>query len=199
MRGLKQTSGFTFIEVLVAMLIFVLAVLGAVNIAQGSVRASAEAKDIAMATWLLQGLMADLETKLETEGIDRACEAEKKGQFEEPYERYSWATYCHQIDFKLSEQAAAMAKQLAGEEAEAVEENPIAKMILDLAGKYISDASRELHVEVFWNDGRTNRDVTATTHFVRYDLQPQVPALGGFGGAGGAATGDSSDPGGGTP
>ena len=66
----RDNRGFTFIEILIAIAIFVLAVLAAVNIATGSVKATQDAKDTTMATWLLQQKMVELETQLENKGIE---------------------------------------------------------------------------------------------------------------------------------
>lgn len=171
-------KGFTFVEILVAMAIFVLAVLAAINIARGSVQAATDSKDITQATWLLQEKMVELETQLETLGVEKACEEEKTGKFEEPYERYTWATYCYEVDFRLSETAAQLQQQQAqGEDAplNRTSENQVLKLILETANKYMADSVRELHVEISWKQGRADRMIDATTHFARYDQQIALP------------------------
>jgi len=178
-------AGFTFIEVMIAMLIFTLAVLAATNIADGSVKATREARDISRATWLLQGVMAELETKLESQGIDKACDKKKEGKFEGDNQGYTWKTECYEIDIKLSETASKSAKEEENESG-ASQENIIQKMVLNLASEYITKSLREIHAEVYWTQGKNKRMVSATTHFVRYDQQPTVPDLSALtGGAGG--------------
>ncbi len=179
--------GFTFIEVLVAMLIFTLAALAAMNIVTGSVRATQDSKEIAQATWLLQNLMSEAESKLEAQGIDRACKEKEEGKFEAPYENYAWKTECYQIDFKLSESAAQLAQQMAEgeEESNSSTENPVLKMILGVASEYLTRSTREVHAEVTWTQGKNPRMISATSHFVRYDQQPAMPALGGAAPTGG--------------
>lgn len=186
-----RNRGFTFIEVLVAMLIFVFAALAAVDIARGSVRATQEAKTLSKASWLLQSVMTELETKLEQDGIDKACEKKKEGKFEGLYEGFTWITYCTEIDLKLSQTAAQVAK--SNDANEPTKEDQMQKMILDVASAYMSKALRELHAEIYWQQGKTKREVSATTHFVRYDLPLQVPGLG-LGGAGGGTPGTSPTP-----
>jgi len=188
-------NGFTFIEVLVAMLILVLAVLASVSLTDGSVRATREAKDISTATWLLQNVMTELETKLETEGIEKGCEAKKEAKFEAPYEKYSWTTTCIEIDFNLSQTAADLAKQNEEDDVSQnrEQENQIQKFILDTASQYITKSLRELHAEVSWSQGKQRRKVDATTHFARYDQPIALPNLGGAGGG----TGGSGSGGGG--
>ena len=175
-----DSSGFTFIEVMVAMLLFVIAVLAAVGIAQGSVRATRDTKEMSTATWLIQKVMVELETKLESEGIDKACEKKKTGKFDEPYERFTWATYCTELDFNISEAAAKIAAA-AGEEEVDNKENVFQKMILKTASEYISKSMRELHAEVIWQQDKHKRVIALTTHFVRYDQPIALPALGGTG------------------
>lgn len=194
-----RNAGFTFIEVLVAMLIFVLAVLAAVSIADGSVKATREAREIAKATWLVQKVMVDLETKMETQGLDKACDKKNEGKFEAPYEAYTWTTYCGEIDLKLSQTAAQLqAAQAKGEEREneSTKEDVMLKMILDTASDYISKSMRELHAEVNWTQGKQKRHVSLTTHFVRYDQQATLPGLGGVGGDGSSGSGSGSGTGG---
>lgn len=194
-----MTRGFTFIEVLVAMLIFTLAALAAINIVQGSVRATKESKEIAQATWLLQNLMSEAESRLEAQGIDRACKEKEEGKFDAPYDQFKWKTECYQIDFKLSESAAKMAQQMAqGEEdVNSTAENPVLKMILGVASEYLTRSTREVHAEVSWMNGKTPRLISATSHFVRYDQQPAMPALGGAAPAsGGGTAGGGGVPGG---
>ena len=184
----RSLAGFTFIEVMVAMLIFTMAVLAATTIADGSVKATRDARDVTRATMLLQGVMTQLETRLESEGIDKACDKKKEGKFEVPNEGFTWKTECYEIDLKLSQTAAKMAGENV-DERDASQENLIQKMVLDLASAHISKSLREIHAEVYWNQGKTKRTVTATTHFVRYDQQAVLPDLGGGGGTGGAAGG----------
>lgn len=191
MRKPGHNKGFTFIEVLVAMLIFVLAVLAAVSIADGSVKATREAREIAKATWLLQKVMVDLETKLETQGIDKGCEKKAEGKFEAPNEAYTFITYCGEIDMKLSQTASQMAAKNPDDRGnEPTKEDAMLKMILDTASDYISKSMRELHSEVHWTQGKQKRHLSLTTHFVRYDQPATFPGLGGGTGTGtGTGTG----------
>lgn len=186
-----REAGFTFIEVLVAMAIFTMAVLAAINITSGSVQATRDSKEISEATWLLQQKMVELETKLETDGIDKACEKKDEGKFEPPHEKYTWRTSCDEVDFQLSETAAKLSKAAGeGEEEEkSTQENMILKLILKTASDYITQSLREIHVEVDWTSGKHKRSVDATTHFVRYD---QKVTLGGIAG-GGAAGSDQGE------
>lgn len=161
---------------MIATVIFVLAALAAMDVARGSVRAVKDAQDVTVATWLLQKVMVELETRLESEGIEKACEKKKEGTFEEPYQKFSYVTYCSEIDFRLSEEASKMLGGDGNEKSEGAESvDLIKKQLLDTMSKYLSQASREIHVEVTWLQGKTPRTIDATTHFVNYD-QP-IPTL----------------------
>lgn len=175
-------NGFTFIEVLVAMLIFTIAALAAINIVSGSVRATREAKEISQATWLLQNLLAETESKLEAQGIDKACKEKETGKFPAPNDTFEWKTECYKVDFHLSEAAAKLQEQVAkqageDEDGKSSQENPFLKIILQVASEYISRSTREVHVEVSWKQGKTPRALSASTHFVRYDQQAQLPQV----------------------
>ena len=194
----QGSAGFTFIEVLVAMLIFTLAALAAVDIGRGSVRATRDTRDVTKATWLLQGLMTELETKLETQGFDKGCVEKAEGKFEEPNQDFTWKTFCQQVDLRLSETAAqvAQAAQEGDEDGDiSTRENVFQKMILNSASDYMTKALREIHAEVYWTQGKDVRKVEATTHVVRYDL----PLPGGGGAPVGAPGAPPPAGGGGTP
>ena len=189
LKTLKSNkSGFTFIEVMIATVIFVLAALAAMDLARGSVRAVKEAQEITQATWLLQKVMVELETKIETEGIEKGCEEKKEGTFDEPYNRFTYTTYCSEIDFRLSETASQLLGEGGSGEGSNVE-NMTQKMILNLASDYISKASRELHAEVKWMQGKTPKKIDVTTHVANYTLPFTLPAglMPGTGGGGGGS------------
>jgi type II secretion system protein I len=191
---MRREKGFTFIEVMVAMLIFVLAVLAAVNIVRGAVRATRETREITIANWLLQNVISELEIKLETEGLDKACDKKTEGKFDDPYGKYQWVTECYEIDFEISETAAKMAQAMQNPEKSEDDlnsENAILKMVLDTANTYIKGAMREIHAEVLWVEGKNKRKVEVTTHFARYDNPLSVPGRGSApsGSGGGSSTG----------
>jgi len=182
---ISHKSGFTFIEVMIATVIFVLAALAAMDLAKGSVRAVKDAQDVTQATWLLQKTIVELETKIETEGIEKACEKKKDGVFPEPNQRFSFVTYCSEVDFKISEAASALLDDSKENDAKANQEDTLQKFVLSTASSYISKAARELHVEVSWMQGKTPRKIDVTTHVARYDLPLQIPqGVGGGGGSG---------------
>lgn len=172
-------QGFTFIEVLIAMMIFVLAVISGMELTSGAVKATRDTRDVTVATWLLQNVMTELETKLETEGIEKGCEKKKEAKFEAPHDNFSWVTYCTEINFRLSESAAQLAQATGEKEDEnkSSKENMIQKMILESASQYLTKSIRELHAEVIWTQGKNTRRISATTHFARYDTPMTLPSL----------------------
>ena len=178
-KNLQNQQGFTFIEVLLAITLFVIAAVVAVDLTRGSVRATQDLKEVTTATWLLKKTMTELESRVEAEGFDKACDKKKEGKFEAPFEKYRWVTHCHEIDFNLSQSASAIASQSPEEREEGVtKEDQIQKMILNTASEHLSKSMRELHAEVFWIQGKkTKRSVDVTTHIARYDLPLTVPTL----------------------
>ena len=60
---MNSQSGFTFIEVLLAITLFVIAAVVAVDLTRGSVRATQDLKEVTTATWLLKKTITELETK----------------------------------------------------------------------------------------------------------------------------------------
>ena len=168
-----KAHGFTFIEVLVAMLIFVLVVLASVEIVHGSVRATREAKEYTVATQLLQKVMVDLETQVETGGFDKGCDKKKDGKFEAPHDQFSWATSCDVIEMNLSSSASQILAADNEADTKSTTENQMQKIIFDTASKYMTQAVREIHAEVTWMQGDDLKMIDLTTHVARYD-QPLI-------------------------
>lgn len=166
---------------MIATVIFVLAALAAMDLARGSVRAVKDAQDVTVATWLLQKAIVELETKIETEGIEKACEKKREGAFPEPYQNFSYVSYCSEIDFKISETVSALLDESAENDEKANTQNMMQKMVLSTASEYLSKASREIHVEVNWVQGKTPRKIDVTTHLARYDLPLNSAACNGGG------------------
>lgn len=174
---IRKDAGFTFIEVLIAMLIFVMAAVSALVLVRGAVRTTRQTKEVTIAAWLLQNIMTELETKVETMGFDQGCEKKSEGKFAAPYDGYKWVASCTEIDFQLSQTAAqVMAAQKKGEDEVNQSENQMLKQILDTASKYITSSMREIHAEVIWTLGKQQRTVSASVHVIRMDQQ--LPALG---------------------
>lgn len=179
MSRIGKNSGFTFIEVMVAMLIFVMTIVTAITIVDGSVRATRDAREITVAAWLLQNVMTELEAKIETEGFEKGCEKKKGAKFQAPHDSYAWTSFCNEIDFNLPQAAARLMNTGGADSGDEVEkEDAIQKLILQLAGDYIGKSMRELHAEITWMQGKTKRQIAATTHVVRMDQPLTLPSFG---------------------
>lgn len=183
MKRASHIQGFTIFEVMMAILIFTLAVVASVGVTQGAVRATKEAKTISTATWLLGNVMTQLETKVETEGFEKGCEKKREAKFEAPFDRFTWKTTCEKIDFAISQTAARMMDPEKSEE-QNNQENLVQKMILNTASEYLSESMREIHAEVHWNEGKQHRKIDLTTQIARYDLPLSLPGAGGGTGQG---------------
>lgn len=177
MKRLGDIRAFTIFEVMMAILIFTLAVVASVGVTQGAVRATREAKEISTATWLLGNVMTQLETKLETEGFDKGCDKKKEAKFEAPFDRFTWLTTCEKIDFNISQTAVRMDPEKSEEQNN--QENLVQKMILNTASTYLTESMREIHAEVHWNVGKQHRKIDLTTHVARYDTPLNFPGAGG--------------------
>ncbi len=175
---MKQ-NGFTFIEVLISMLIFVLAAVTAIDLVRGAVRGTARTREVTVATWLLQNLMTQLETNIDTLGFDEGCTKKTEAKFPAPYQNFKWTAYCEEIDIRLSETAAQAMNATQGEEDSSEDsslggqfsENQVIKMIFNIASEYITSSLREITGEVSWVEGTQNRSISASTHVVRFDQQ----------------------------
>lgn len=181
MSLLSQKSGFTLVEVLFAILIFVIAAVAAADLTRGSVKASREGKEVSIATWLLQNVMTELETKIETEGFEKGCEKKKEGKFEAPYDKYTWTATCNEIDFKISASAKKLMDKNDEDKSQSTEDM-IQKVVLQSAGDYLSKSIREINVVINWKMGPVDKSINATTHVAVYNQPFVFQGLAGLGG-----------------
>lgn len=190
-------NGFTFIEVLIAMVILVMAVIAASTIIESSVRSSKDIKEMTQATWLLEKIMTQHEIEIDSNGIDKGCTPKKEGKFSPPHEMYSWVSYCSQIDFHMSETAAKLnlAKEM-GKSANQMgkSQDVILSMFTDMANRYFSKSMRELHVEVAWMRGKQKKTIALTTHIARFDQTIDLPNASNVSSLGGSSGPNGVDP-----
>lgn len=113
MRRGRQ-SGFTLLEVMVAMSILAVALTGLSLALARSVRASQHARLMTQATFLCRKLLVEQENDFITEGFkDDVAVKEEKGQFEDKaFQRYRWTRTTEKIRLPSADQIQAAATKL---------------------------------------------------------------------------------------
>lgn len=83
-------GGFTLLEVMIALAILSVSLVALAGINSGAMNMHAYAKRLTVATFLARGKMADLEQKLQSEGLPADDEVEDGTFEEEGYPEYRW-------------------------------------------------------------------------------------------------------------
>jgi len=83
----RQQSGFTLLEIMIALAIIGSALIACLTLANRSVFSNDEVQRITTATMLAQHKMSELETESRLGELDTS---ELQGEWEEPYQQYRW-------------------------------------------------------------------------------------------------------------
>lgn len=110
----RRDSGFTLLEVMVAMAILAVALTGLSLALARSVRASQHARLMTQATFLCRKLLVEQENDFITEGFkDDVAVREEKGQFDDKaFQRYRWTRTTEKIRLPSADQIQAAATKL---------------------------------------------------------------------------------------
>lgn len=88
--GLQRSEGFTLLEVMIALAVISISLVAISGINSGAIDAHTYSKRLTIATLLARGKMADIEQKLQSEGLP-SDDADEDGSFEEEgYPEYRW-------------------------------------------------------------------------------------------------------------
>jgi general secretion pathway protein I len=212
MRRQAHESGFSLLEVMVALAILGMALVVLVGITTDNVRATHHAKMVSVATFLARAKMADLEDQILDEGfVDN--DQDEEGDFAaEGQPDFSWKTLIEKVELPtdLAQQAEQEAQDVTMNA-----DNPLMAMAGFMGGLMstliepirvgLEESVRRVSVRVSWQEpGRPEQAfevVTFMTDPARLDMAlqgvGQVPgdATGGLPGA--AGQGQGAPPGGG--
>jgi len=179
----NRDLGFSFIEVMVAMVILSISLVILLDSQGNSMALVGRAHSLNYATTLASGKISELVQLAEKEGI-QSLQDEKAGEFDqEKYPGYHWRYRVMEI---VPPDFAALMKSFSGSEEEKEDSASNAellagplKQIQDIWGKAI----RELRLEIFWTEGLRERNYELVTHLIAPEaigqVQGMVGALGG--------------------
>jgi prepilin-type N-terminal cleavage/methylation domain-containing protein len=170
--------GFTLLEVLVATLIFALAIFAIVQSRTSSLRNVIESEKVGQAVSLAQGKMADMEIKYQKDlDTNRSTmdgvSVEESGTFEAPFESFSWKVKFSQskIDITPDKLVALLTKYgIDKDQAEAQVQSQA--LILKNLSEALKKCFAELRVTVLWSQFDRKHELPVLTHLI-----PKNPKL----------------------
>jgi prepilin-type N-terminal cleavage/methylation domain-containing protein len=195
-----RSDGFSFIEVTAAMVILSISLVILLGSQSQSMNLVDRAESLDYATTLASTKMAELVQEANVKGVTALKDAEA-GEFnQEIHPGYRWN---YRIVPVPSPDFAALMGVATGQEeglGEVKDNSGNAALFagpLQMIGKVWGQALRELHVEVTWGEGKSQKSYELVTHLITNDAVAQIQGLIGgvnaaFGGAGGGSTGGAA-------
>ncbi len=165
----KSHSGFTLIEIMVALAILGIS-FGAILASQnGSINASVRAKRITTVSMLAQNIMVTSELELEGKDFE-AVKEESTGEFEAPYKEYKWSRKINEVKFpNIAGDDLANPETNEGEkklESDQNASNDVVQRINKLATNFLSDSTKEIVITIEWTEKNQKQTYTLSQYWV---------------------------------
>ncbi|MBP7843524.1 MAG: prepilin-type N-terminal cleavage/methylation domain-containing protein [Proteobacteria bacterium] len=173
---MRKTDGFTLLEIIAALTLFSLVVFSLISAGTASRRNTAESERLTTAVQLVQSKMTEMELKyqgnIDNNGVKSSFN-EESGQFESPYENFSWKVDFKETPFKLTkENMLPLLKQLGIQEDLAEVQFDESRLVVGNLNKAIEENMGELYVEVAWKERGNTKKIPLVTH-----LMPRKPKI----------------------
>ncbi len=164
MRLLDNRSGFTLIEVVIAMTIMFIAFAAILSVQSGSISATTRAKQINIVTMLARNKMIETELAIQGKAF-LEIPKETNGNFEEPYQEYKWAIQIKDLEFPN------MSGTQQGQGQDQQQGGGIADMISNSITSYLSKAMKQIIVTVTWKRGDKEQSTDITMFWVNLNQE----------------------------
>lgn len=178
-----RSSGFTLLEVLIALAILAVSLLILVSAQSSAARMTVEADRILVGSMLARHTLARTLLALEKDGFSEQDELEEDGDFEEAfpgtYPEFRWKSTVRKIEVedlsKVLDTASAAAPGTGDEEgasdlgsaaADPLDNSQLSG-VMDIIAKSLSEKVREITVRVEWGEGDSLDDVTLVDYATR--------------------------------
>jgi prepilin-type N-terminal cleavage/methylation domain-containing protein len=213
---MRRQSGFTLLEMMIAMAILSGALTWLVVGMTRNITAENHAKMLATATFLAREKMVEFEDELYEKGFSE-FEKEQNGKFEEQgFSRFEWRVIVDKVELPSSEQLqtaltkAQEAKQAlagggssgtpppptSGSSSSSNNSNPLTAGMGAMASQFgiikdvLEQGIRRVTVKIVWNEGKTNpREIEVVSYYTDVRKVDQAIMIGGSAPAAGASPG----------
>jgi prepilin-type N-terminal cleavage/methylation domain-containing protein len=160
---LKSKSGFTLLEVMIAIGILAIGI-GAILVAENnSLDVTLRAKRMNTVATLARNVMVEAEREIQGKPF-LEVRTESFGKFDAPFAEYSWERKIKEITFPKI-----MSQNQGGSEGKAEGENavdPNVERVVKIATNYLSKASREVTVTILWKDKGEEQKFSVSQYWV---------------------------------
>jgi len=168
-RCRDNRSGFTLLEVIIAMAIMLVAFASILMVQRSSLNTSAKSKQMNVVGMLARNAMTMTEAEILGKPFSE-IRPELSGQFEEPYQDYSWERKVKEIEFPnisalfQNPEAEDQAPPADGASNANVQEQ-MGKVIFN----YLSKSIREITITVKWKRGAGEQSYVVAMYWVDFE------------------------------
>lgn len=169
-------SGFTLLEVMIAMAIMAVGMAAIISVEHGSLEASMRARELNAVSMLAKNMMLDAEAEFEGKPFSQVKE-ETSGPCAEPYKHFTCSRKIKEIAFpklNLSGLAAGGGAGSSGGDDPQNQDASMVDKITKLVSKYLSKAVREVTVTVEWPQGKSQKQFSVSTYWVDLNSEFQL-------------------------
>lgn len=137
-----NNSGFTLLEVIIALAIMVIAFAAILSVESSSINASARAHQMNIVAMLAKNQMVETEYQIEGRTFEEV-KKEDHGVFPEPYQDYSWNTTIKEVEFPaLNFNPAAGGDQSSSQAGGNQPPDDMVEQVSKLITQYLASSSR---------------------------------------------------------
>ena len=154
----RQDSGFTLLEVLIAMFIMLIAFSSIFSIQSSAIQVTNRAKETNTVSMLLKNAMVKAELDLEGKSFEE-IKKEDSGAFESPFQDYYWTRSIKELEFPN------LVQRSGGDDAQSGQDQS-SELMGRLVTKFLSKAVRKVEVSIKWKKGSKEQSVSLSTFWV---------------------------------
>lgn len=154
-KFLAANSGFTLLEVMIAIAIMAVGFASILMVETASIRAMERTIEMNTVAMLAKNQMVEAELEFQERTFGEVKE-EDHGTFKAPHDKYSWTREIKEIKFPEFRMSAGSQSTVAA----------AAELIGKLITKFLSNALREVTVTISWQKGPGTKSFAITTYWV---------------------------------
>lgn len=156
-RSITAQSGFTLLEVMIAMAIMLVAFSSILAIQSSSMSSALKSRQIHEVSMLARNAMAQTEVEISGKKFEDITE-ELSGQFDDPYQDYTWTRKIKEVKLPNLQGLSKAAQSASGGDAAASKDDEeknsaIMEQMTKVITNFLSKAVREITITVQWKRG----------------------------------------------
>jgi type II secretion system protein I len=167
---MKHRSGFSLVEIMIAMAILSITVVSIITLQNTSLRNSIYARQLTVASLLARSVMVDAYLQNHARVLSKAIKEEKSGKESMAGIDFKWEWLLDEVPLEIPELS-----DSEEEDSGSQSSNPMMKPIIETLNTFLKDAMRELSVEVSWEERGKTQSIFYVTHLIDFSHPMKIP------------------------